>query len=104
QHRNLDRAIAGIYVKDIDFNFVKTHLLTHFRDYVSHFRNIQLYSTESGETNHKTMIKEGYRWSDKNDDTHQILQTYAKLDSFKICQMNIQADLQHPIDDELCDK
>ena len=63
-----------------------------------------MYSTESGETNHKTIIKEGYQWSKKNDACHQILRTYARLDSFKIHQMNIQADLPRLIEDELCDK
>ena len=63
-----------------------------------------MYSTESGEINHKTMIKEGYRRSNKNDASHQILRTYARLDSFKIHEMNIQGDLQHPIADKLCDK
>ena len=63
-----------------------------------------MYSTESGETNHKTIIKEGYRRSNKNDASHQILRTYARLDSFKIHEMNIQVDLPRPITDELPDK
>ena len=63
-----------------------------------------MYSTESGETNHKKMIKEGYQQSNKNDASHQILRTYARLDSFKIHEMNIQADLLCPIEDELHDK
>src|SRR5205807_8441519 len=65
---------------------------------------IQMYSTESGETNHKNMIKEGYRRSNKNNASHQILRTYARLDSFKIHEIYIQADLQHSIEDELRDK
>ena len=63
-----------------------------------------MYSTESGETNHKTMIKEGYRRSNKSDASHQILGTYARLDSFKIHEMNIQAVLPRPIENELRDK
>ena len=63
-----------------------------------------MYSTKSGGTNHKTMIKEGYRRSNKNDARHQILRTYARLDSCRIHEMNIQADLPRPITDELRDK
>ena len=104
QHRDLDGMIADIYDEDVDFNFVKIHLLSHFGDHIRRFGNIQMYSTESRETNHKTMIKEGYRRSNKSDASHQILRTYARLDSFKIHEMNIQAVLPRPIENELRDK
>ena len=104
QRRNLDGLVADIYDEDVDFNFVKIHPLSHFGDNIRRFGNIQIYSTESGETNHKTMIKEGYRRSNKNDASHQILRTYARLDSFKIDEMNIQADLPRSITDKLRDK
>jgi len=101
---DLDEIVADIYDEDVDFNFVKIHLLCHFGDHVRHFGNIQMYSTESGETSHKTMIKEGYRRSNRNDASHQILPTYAKLDSFRIHEMNVKADIRRPIQDELDDK
>ena len=104
QRRDLDGIVADIYDEDVDFNFVKIHLLSHFGDHVRRFGNIQMYSTESGETSHKTMIKEGYRRSNRNDASHQILQTYARLDSFKIHEMNVEADITRPIEDELHDK
>ena len=104
QRRDLDGMIADIYDEDVDFNFVKIHLLSHFGNHIQPFGNIQMYSTESGETNHKTMVKEGYRRSNKSDASHQILQTYARLDSFKIHQMNIHAALLRPIENELRDK
>ena len=104
QRRNFDGLVAAIYDEDVDFNFVKIHVLSHFRDHIRCFGNIQMYSTESGETNHKTMIKEGYRRSNKNDASHQILRTYARLNSFQIHEMNIQADLPGSIADELRDK
>jgi hypothetical protein len=103
QRRDLDGIVADIYDEDVDFNFVKIHLLSHFGDHVRRFGNIQMYSTESGETSHKTMIKEGYRRSNKNDSSHQILRTYARLDSFKIHEMNAEADLPRPTQDELRD-
>ena len=104
QCRDLDGMVADIYDEDVDFNFVKIHLLSHFRDHIRRFGNIQMYSTESCKTNHKTMIKEGYQRSNKNNASHQILRTHARLDSFKIHEMNIQADLSRPIEDELRNK
>jgi hypothetical protein len=104
QRRDLDGIVADIYDEDVDFNFVKMHLLSHFGDHIRRFGNIQMYSTESGETSHKTMIKEGYQRSNKNDASQQILQSYARLDSFKIHEMNIQADQSRPIQDEVRDK
>ena len=70
---NLEEIVADIYVEDLDFNFVKIYLLSHFRDHVQRFGNIQMYSTESGETSHKTMLKEVYQRSNRNDASHQIL-------------------------------
>jgi len=59
-HYDLDEIVADIYDEDVDFNFIKIDLLSHFRDHVWRFGNIQMYSTQSGETSHKMMIKEGY--------------------------------------------
>ena len=96
--------VADLYDLDVDFNLVKIHLLSHFGDHIQHFGNIQIYSTESGEINHKMMIKEGYQQSNKNEASHQILWTYARIDSFKIHEMNVQTDLSLPSEDELRDK
>jgi len=102
--QDLDEIVADIYDKDVDFNLVKLHLLSHFGDHVWHFDNIQMYSTVSGETSHKTMIKERYRRSNRNDASHQILRIYARLDSFRIHERNVEADIRHPIPDKLDDK
>ena len=88
----------------MNFNFVKIHLLSHFGEHVQLFGNIQMYSTKSGETSHKTMIKEGYRRSNRNNASHQILRTYARLDSFKIHEMNVGASIQRPVQEELDSK
>ncbi|KAG0633524.1 hypothetical protein HOY80DRAFT_1104646 [Tuber brumale] len=100
QRQELEGVVADIYDEDVDFNFVKIHLLSHFADHIRRFGNIQMYSTESGETSHKIKIKEGYRWSNKNDASYEILRTYARLDSFKILEMNISANDIHPQCDE----
>ena len=82
------------------FNFVQIDLLSHFRDHVRRFGNIQMYSTESEEPSCKTIIEEGYRQSNSNDATHQILRTYSSLDSLKIHELNVEASIEHPIQDE----
>jgi len=73
QYCDLDGIMADIYDKDVDFNFIKIHLLSHFRDNVPRFGNIQMYSTKLGETSYKTIIKERYCLSNRNDMSHQIL-------------------------------
>ena len=60
QCRDLDSILPDLHEEDVDCNLVKIHLLSHFRDHVQRFGNIQIYSTKSGETSHKTMINEGY--------------------------------------------
>ena len=52
------------------------------------------------------MIKEGYRRSSKNDATFQNLKTYARIDSFRMDDMNAECKLErihggvdHPLED-----
>ena len=42
QCRDLDEMVADIYNEDVDFNFVKIHLLSHFGDHIRRFGNIQI--------------------------------------------------------------
>ena len=106
QRRQLHDAIEAVYEGERDFNFVKIHLLGHFRDHVCRFGSIGMYSTKSGEASHKQMIKEGYRQSNKNDATFQILKTYAQINSFRMHDMNTECKLErihggvdHPLED-----
>ncbi|KAG0643398.1 hypothetical protein HOY80DRAFT_1033254 [Tuber brumale] len=46
------------------------------------------------------MVKEDYRQSNKNDTAYQILKPYARIDSSKIQEMNVNADIAHPIYDK----
>ena len=104
QHPNPAGKTVDIYDEDVDFNFVKIHLLSYFGDHIRGFGNIQKYSTEAEEISHKSMIKEDYRESNNNAVSHQILGTSARLESFKIHEMNIQTDLRCPIEAKLRDK
>jgi len=56
-----------------NFNFVKMHLISHFRDHIYMFGNIPMYSTECGELAHTEQIKDGWRRSNKIDAARQIL-------------------------------
>lgn len=89
QHRDLAAVVAVIYKEDMNFNLDKIHLLSYFGNHVRRCRNVQMYSTNLGETSHKIIIKERYRRLNKSNACHQILQIYTRLDSFKIHEMNV---------------
>ena len=60
EHRHdLVGMVPDIYDEDVDFNFIKINLLSHFGDLIQRFGNIQIYSTQLGETSGKTIIKAG---------------------------------------------
>ena len=59
------------------FNFIKLHLLVHYCYHVRKFGNRPMYSTDVGELAHKVQKKEGYRHTNKNDASHQILHYYG---------------------------
>jgi len=61
-----------------NFNFVKMHLISRFRDHIYMFGNIPMYSTEYGELTHKEQIKDGWRRSNKIDGARQILSSYGR--------------------------
>jgi len=97
--------VLDIYDVDIlDFNFIKIRLQYHFTDHKEQFGKIQIDSTELREPSNKRMIKEGYQLFHRNNGSHQILWTYARLDSCKIREINIQADIVDVFEDEPCDK
>jgi len=57
------------------FNFIKMYLLSHFCDHIRQFDNIPMYSSEFGELAHETKINAGWRQSNKNDASRQIMQS-----------------------------
>ncbi|RPB06971.1 hypothetical protein P167DRAFT_477823, partial [Morchella conica CCBAS932] len=54
------------------FNFIKMHLLSHFREHVERFGNIPMFSTDVSELAHRRQIKIAYTASNKVDATVQI--------------------------------
>ena len=90
------------------FNFIKMHLLSHFCDHIRQFGNIPMYSTEIGELDHKTQIKDGWRQSNKNDAMRQIVHSYGpqhaiwmrllNLESPQACRADLSADVLQDLD------
>jgi len=60
-----------------NFNFVKMHLISHFRNHIYMFGNIPMYSTEYGEFAYQEQIKDGWRRSNKIDAARSILSSYG---------------------------
>ena len=80
-----------IMESDSHFNYPKMHLLMHFHEHILRFGNLPMYSTEIGESSHRTQIKEGYRHSNRNDYVSQILGYYGRHQAMHIRQENLRA-------------
>jgi len=72
-----------------NFNFVKMHLISHFRDHIYMFSNIPMYSTEYGQLAYKEQIKDGWRRSYKIDAAQQILSSYCRQDAICMTLLNL---------------
>ncbi len=72
------------------FNFIKMHLISHFRDHIYQFGNIPMYSTEFGELAHKEQIKDGWRRSNKIDAARQILSSYGRQHAIRMRLLNLE--------------
>ncbi|RPB06929.1 hypothetical protein P167DRAFT_476763, partial [Morchella conica CCBAS932] len=53
------------YKRTSHFNFIKLHVLTHYREHVERFGSIPQYSTDISELAHVRQVKEAYRASNK---------------------------------------
>ena len=82
------------------FNFIKLHLLVHYCSHVRQFGNIPMYSTDVGELAHKVQIKEGYRHSNKNDASRQILDYYGRVHAVSMRLLTLRALQAEAIDQE----
>jgi len=73
-----------------NFNFVKMHLISHFRDHIYMFSNIPMYSTEYGELPHKEQIKDGWRHSNKIDAARPILSSYRRQPAIRMRLLHLE--------------
>ena len=85
-----------------NFNFIKMHLISHFRDHIQQFGNIPMNSTEFGELAHKEQSKDGWRRSNKIDAARQILNSYGRQHAMRMRLLNLdflrRAGLELPAD------
>ena len=72
------------------FNFIKMHLISHFRDHICQFGNIPMFSTEYGELMHREQIKDGYQRSNKIDAARQILSSYGRQNAIRMRLLNLE--------------
>ena len=95
-----ERNRIAIIESESHYNYPKMHLLTHFHEHIVQFGNIPMYSTEIGESSHRTQITEGYRHSNRNDYVHQILAHYGRHQAFHMQVENLRALTQGGKDNE----
>jgi len=84
-----DQRMEFIHSKS-NFNFVKMHLISHFRHHIYMFGNIPMYFTEYGELAHKEQIKDGWRGSNEIDAARQILSSYSRQHAIRMRILNFQ--------------
>ena len=86
-----DAQRVQIMERESHFHYPKMHLVTHFHEHILRFGNLPMYSTEIGESSHRTQIKEGYCHSNRNDYVCQILGYYGRHHAMHIRQENLRA-------------
>jgi len=72
-------------------NFIKMHLLSQLCDHIHQFVNIPMYSSEFGELVDKTQIKAGWRQSNKNDTSRQIVHSYSQQHAIRIRLLKLES-------------
>ncbi|KAH0605688.1 uncharacterized protein H6S33_004910 [Morchella sextelata] len=72
------------------FNFIKLHVLTHYREHVERFESIPPYSTDISELAHVRQIKEAYGASNKVDAAKQILDYRGRRLALAIRMLNLK--------------
>jgi len=72
------------------FNFIKMHLISHFRNHIRQFSNIPIYSTVYEKLLHKDQIKDGYQCSHKIAAVRQILSSYGRQHTIQMRLLNLE--------------
>jgi len=97
QYRHLDGIKPDLDREDMDFHFLKIDLLSYLVAHMRCYAYIQISSTKSEDSCHKSMIKKGDCRSNRKDASYQILQTYTRLGSVKIPELKVKANITHLI-------
>src|SRR5947209_5894744 len=81
-------------VKRAHFNFIKMHLLQHFRSHVQQYGSVSIFSMDVSKLDHKVQIKDSYRRSNRNNAMLQILDNYTRVHTLSMRVLNISAALK----------
>ena len=73
-----------------NFHFGKNHRRRHFPNHRSKFRNNPIYSTKYADLPHKDQIKAGWRYSNKIDGAHQLLNSYGRPHAIWMRPLNLE--------------
>jgi hypothetical protein len=66
--------------------------MLHFREQIQRYRCLKQWSTETGESSHRTQIKIPYNKSNRSGDIYtQILEHYLRSDAFAVRKLNRNA-------------
>jgi hypothetical protein len=82
-------AMEEIYQAESHFNFIKMHLLNHFRENVEKYGSLPMYSTEVGEASHRKQIKDGWQHSNHVNASMQILTYFARRHAIHLRKLNL---------------
>ena len=88
----IDTEMVKYHEKGSDFNFPKIHQLLHFGEQIRHYGSLKQWSTETGESSHRTQLKDPYNKSNRSGYIYrQIIEYYQHSDAFAIQRLNIAA-------------
>jgi len=77
---------------DADFNFPKTHLISHWAEHIRRYGALQQYSAERQEHAHKINLKDGWNASNHNlNYLPQVITFQHRILCFEIRELNLQA-------------
>jgi hypothetical protein len=80
---------------DADFNFPKSHLMSHWAEQVRRYGALQQSSAERPEQAHNTNLKDGWNTSNHNPNCLPQVITFQRRNlSFKTREVNLQAIAQ----------
>ena len=75
-----------------DFNLCKIYQLLHFGEQVQHYGSLKQWSTETGESSHRTQLKDLYNKSNRSGNIYsQMIEYYQWSDAFAIRRLNLAA-------------
>ena len=69
----IENTVQDFLSDNSDFNFIKMHLMLHYRESIEEFGTVRAFSTEVGEAAHVEQMKEGWYKSNHIDAYRQIL-------------------------------